>query len=382
MKKPFQDMKVAIDGRRLKKNSGGVGHYVYRLVDILSKKIECMVFVGDKNDLPEFENPERIDFVTVPGNVPVSIKRFNVENKLFTKILRQKKVDLYHGMDSMGVPNVDIPKVITVHDLIPLVLGEYLDFFTKIIYKYSIKRSVKKADHIICVSEFTMNELNKLLNVPKEKMTVISNGYYVADFSEVKKEDLNIKLPRKYIVYVGSLGPRKNIPNMLKAYKLFLEDKLDAPDLVIIGEFKPILKKEIQGYMNLIDSLGIKEKVIFTGTVSDSHLAFIRSRALFALYVSNYEGFGLPIVGAMYQGIPMITSNVTAMPDVAEDGALLVDPSDVKEMARNMELLYTDANVRKRLIKRGKQICRKYTWEKIAEQILGLYNVLLSSFSN
>lgn len=240
-------MKVAIDGRRLKKNSGGVGHYVYHLVDMLSKKIECMVFVGDKNDLPEFENPERIDFVTVPGNVPVSIKRFNVENKLFAKILRQKKVDLYHGMDSMGVPNIDIPKVITVHDLIPLVLGEYLNFFTKIIYKYSIKRSVKKADHIICISEFTMNELNKLLDVPKEKMTVISNGYDVANFSKVKKEDINVKLPKEYIVYVGSLGPRKNIPNMLKAYKLFLENKLEAPDLVIVGEFKPILKKRNTG---------------------------------------------------------------------------------------------------------------------------------------
>ena len=375
-------MKVAIDGRRLKKNTGGVGRYVYRLVNILSKKIECMVFVGDKNDLPEFENPKRIEFITVPGNVPVSIKRFNVENKLFTKILRQKKVDLYHGMDNMGVPDVDIPKVITVHDLIPLVLGEHLNFFTKIIYKHSIKRSVKKADHIICISAFTMNELNKFLDVSKEKMTVISNGHYVADFSKVKKENLNIKLPRKYIVYVGSLDPRKNIVNMLKAYKLFLEGKLDAPDLIIVGGFKPILKKEIQGYMNLRDSLGIKEKVIFTGFVSDSHLAFIRSRALFGLYVSNYEGFGLPTLEAMHQGIPMITSNVTAMPEIAEDGALLVNPSDVKEMAGNMMLLYSDANVRKRLIKRGKQICRKYSWEKTAEQTLGLYNDLLSSYSN
>lgn len=367
-------MKVAIDSRSLSKNLTGVGEYVYHLVEhLLKNNVQCLLLVAKDKEIPKFKHTTNLEIVRVPGTTAISLERYKVENLLFKKILLKRKVDLYHGTDSMGVPEVDIPKVLTVHDIIPLKLGEHLNFWKKILYRHSIRKSVTKADHILVISNFTKSELKTHLNVSEEKITVIYNGVYVADFLGISKKDLDFDLPEKYIVYVGGITDRKNIPNMLEAYHKFIQKYPNGPSLVIIGEKKPIIIKCTQ----LIEKLGLKDKAFFTGYINDRQLAFVRSGALFALYVSTYEGFGLPVIEAMVQGVPIITSNVTAMPEIAGGAALLADPYNIDDIFKKMDKLYRDVKLRNSLIKKGKKQTKHFSWEKSAKETLEVYKKLI-----
>ncbi len=372
-------MKVAIDARSLKKNLTGVGQCTYHLVDqLLQKNVKCLLFVGKDKKTLRFKNTSNLETIKVPENCAISLERYKVENFLFKKILQKIKVDLYHAMDTMGVPNIDIPKVLTVHDLIPLKLGENLNFWTKILYRYSIRKSVTKADHIIVISNFTKEELHAYLKIPKEKITTIYNGYHIADYSKVTKKDLNFDLPEDYIIYVGGFGPRKNMPNMIRAYHKFIKKYPDGPSLFIIGKKKPDIKKGFTDYIQLIEKLGLKDKAFFTGYIDDRQLAFVRSGALFALYVSTYEGFGLPIIEAMAQGVPVITSNITAMPEIAGGATLLADPYNIDDIFVKIDKLYRDVKLRNSLIKKGKKRAKDFSWEKMAKKTLEVYKSLLN----
>ncbi len=368
-------MYVALDARRVRKQSAGVGQYVTHIVHaLLDSGIRCLLFVPqDETELPFHESPH-VTLVRVPGRIDVCWERYRTEQRIFAEALRAHHVDLYHATDNMGIPrNTRIPTVVTIHDLIPWVTGEYLNWWKMRLYRHAIQQTARSANHIITISEYTKKELEQYLHIMPERLQVIYNGYSIA--AEADPAESRIPgIPKTYILYVGGLGPRKNIPGMLTAYSRFIQQFRDAPDMVFVGAPKPENRIEIE---KTVKELALNERVHFTGFITDAQLAHVRSQALFVLYLSTYEGFGLPIIEAMSQGVPVLTSNVTAMPEVGADAALYADPHSIDDITEKMAQLFTEPLLRAELVVKGKKRAQEFSWKKTTDQIISVYEGLV-----
>lgn len=375
-------LRVAIDARRLRRQKTGVANHIYYLIKgLLEGGHECVIFAPSDHALPTFPLEDRLTIIRVPGDITVSLKRYAVENVLFPHLLQHENIDLFHAPDSLGVPRLPVPVVLTVHDLIPLHTGEYLNWFTKQLYRHSIQQSVSRADYIITISKYSKQELIRYLGVSPSRISVVYNGFSVVQDNHVHSTDFDFPLPEQFILYVGGLGPRKNIVRMLKAYALFRQKHPDAPPLLLTGALKPDIVQQIREYRTLITQLELTNVVKLTGFLTDEQLTFLRKRAFFAVYVSTFEGFGLPILEAMYEGVPVITGNVTAMPEIAGDAALLADPYDPYDIAFNMDLLYQHESLRKDLSEKGKKRATCFSWEMMTQQTIEVYQRITEAFA-
>ena len=226
-----------------------------------------MLLTSVERHIPQFKNQKNLEIVKVAGNTSISLQRYKVENLVFRRILSKYNPDLYHATDSMGIPRLNIPTVLTVHDIIPLRFIR-LNILKKILYTYSIKQSLRRADGIISISNYTRNDLHKYLKVQLNKIVGVYQGCSIkAPFNKVT---LPFKLPNVFLLYVGGYVPRKNICNMLKAYKKFIEKNPKGPHLILVGEMNQ--RKEFKKYKYLIHKLQIVDKVIFSGYLSNDQL--------------------------------------------------------------------------------------------------------------
>lgn len=262
-----------------------------------------------------------------------------------------------------------LPFVVTVHDLermcFPFAPEEPSDQISLVLDAIAIKR----ADHIIAVSENTKVDLVKHLGISEEKITVIYNGVDHGVF----KPNGSGPSPFPYILYVGSERPRKNLGNLLAAFaELKKSDGFHDMKLVKLGS--PGRSDAFRAAtVHMIRSLGLEGEVIFGGHLTDHELAKYYASARALVYPSMYEGFGLPVVEAMACGCPVITSNVSSLPEVARDAALLVDPYDVGELAKAILRLLADATLRSEMIGKGLERARRFSWVRTAEATQEVY---------
>ena len=217
------------------------------------------------------------------------------------------------------------------------------------------------------MSEFSKGEIIKYLHVPKDKIHVIENAYTKDDIKintvQILK-NLNINFP--YILAIGGAEKRKNNKTLIQAYKM-----LDIKEhLVVVGNVKR--GKEASQFDNLPEG----EKIHFVGKVSNEEMLSLYKRASLFVYISCYEGFGLPVLEAFSQNIPTIVSNTTSIPEVAGKGAILVDPFNQKQIATSIEKLLTDKEARDKIIKLAKEQLKKYSWRKSALKLIDLFNNL------
>jgi glycosyltransferase involved in cell wall biosynthesis len=240
-----------------------------------------------------------------------------------------------------------------------------------------MKASARKADRIIAVSENTKKDLIKFYGIMPEQVKVIYLGVD-KNFSFVKKENDDGVLRRYnlkpgYILNVGTLEPRKNIVRLLEAYRLIAADLSRAPQLVIAGG-KGWLSEDIN---KRIDSLGLKAKVILTGYVPDDDLPSLYRGAALFVYPSLYEGFGLPPLEAMASGVPVVSSNTSAIPEVVGKAGLLVDPCRTDEIARAVIMALEDVGLRDRMKNEGLKRSGRFSWENTAKKTIALYEEVL-----
>ena len=285
-----------------------------------------------------------------------------------TRALRRIKPDLFFSPDGYLSLRTRIPSVVQFHDLsyehfpndIPRkYLWHYKRFFPKF---------ARKAQRIVTVSEFSKQDIVKCYGIDSEKIDVAYNGVNekFVPISDAEKEEVRARYTNgnPYFMFVGSLHPRKNLARLFTAFDLFKSQTPSNVKLLIVGEKRWWSEPIEKAY----GAMQFKDDVVFAGRLSADDLHLATAAALASVYVSYFEGFGIPILEAFRCETPVITSNVTSMPEVAGDAALLVDPFSEASIAEGMtEML--DENVRESLIEKGRQRAKDFSWDKAAEEI-------------
>ncbi len=284
------------------------------------------------------------------------------------RALERIKPDLFYSPDGYLSLRTDVPSVAHFHDLNfehfpkdmpPLDLWHYKKFFS---------RFAHKAQRIITVSEFSKMDISQCYNVNPDKIDVAYNGANELFVPIPDEEKLVIRQKytqgKPYFIFVGSLHPRKNLARLFPAYDLFREQSSNDIKLMIVGEKRWWTETIRHAY----DNMHHKEDVVFMGHLSATELHQVTAAAFASLYVSYFEGFGIPIVEAFRCKVPVITSNVSSMPEVAADAALLVDPFKLTSIADAMLQIQNDY-LRKELIDKGWKRKDSFSWDLCADHI-------------
>jgi len=257
-------------------------------------------------------------------------------------------------------------QVITVHDVVPLDHPEWLNPQFAAWYRFLVPSLVRRVRRVIAISEFTRKRLLERTGVEPEKIVVIPNGVD-ARFHPRSEEDVRrvrdaLGIPTAhYVLSLGSLEPRKNLHRLLQAWGLIQAEVPEDVWLIVAGaKGKPLVFRDVS-----FDRL--PPRVYLTGHVPDEHLPALYSGALAFVYVSVYEGFGLPPLEAMASGTPTLTSNQTALPEVVGDAGLMVDPYEVEAIAWEIKRLVEDSVLRAGLRKKGLERAKQFSWDKTAE---------------
>jgi len=279
--------------------------------------------------------------------------------------------------DVIHLPNQDFgryalflknPFIVTVHDLVRSCFRYAQETISeRVLLKLDI-RGIKRASHIIAVSQNTRNDLIKYLDIPDDRISVIYNG---VDHSIFKPYNIKL-LDKPCILYVGSERPRKNLGTLFEA---FAKLKGEFPELKLVkvgaygrsGEYR-------RNTMKKLDSLGITQDVIFVDFTSELELAYYYSSASLLTYPSLYEGFGLPPLEAMACGCPVVTSNTSSLPEVVGKAGIMVNPYDTDSLAQAMRQVLTDSKLREDMIRKGLEQSKKFSWEKAARQTQEVYD--------
>jgi glycosyltransferase involved in cell wall biosynthesis len=288
--------------------------------------------------------------------------------------------DVFHATDHLLPPLRRSKLVFTVHDLIYLFYPQYHLPLNRWYLTLMMPRFLRRADAIIAVSENTRRDVARLLKIPAERMTVIYEGVSAAYSPalpphEVARVRARYGLPERYLLFLGTLEPRKNLGALLAAYHALLARGVPLPRLVIAGRkgwlFEPIFER--------VRALGLAEQVCFTDWVPEADAPPLLAGAEAFVYPSVYEGFGLPPLEAMACGTPVITSTASSLPEIAGDAALLVAPDDTAGLAQAIERVLSDAALRADLRARGLARAAQFTWEAAARQTLAVYHQVLGT---
>lgn len=277
-------------------------------------------------------------------------------------------------------PGVKGKKITMVHDMAHLACRETVRLKTRKWLDLTLKSSCRRADMIIAVSEFSKMEIMKYLSIPERKITVIHPGvnlelfhsnYDTEDIERVKRK---YGIERDYILYLGTIEPRKNLQRLIEAYHLLL-DKHGAekmPQLVLAGG-KGWLCDEIY---KSAEKVSVKSKVLFTGYIGEDESPLLLSGAEFFCFPSIYEGFGIPPVEAMACGTPVLSANVASLPEILEEQAVYVDPFSAESIAEGMEKLLTDQELQEDLRQKGLLYVKRYDWKNSVDRLRSLYCIL------
>jgi len=370
-------MRIGIDARYLQNTHSGIATYLLHLILNL-KKIDCendyILFLGSNKPVPEF----------IPGaGFCFDVSKMPTHNQIL-KILwahgylpwaiRQKKVDVFHEPSFIPPVFKKCPTVITVHDI----AYEYVPFCytrrNRLYLRTLLARSLKQSDAVIAVSESTKDSLLENFQVSPDKIQVTHEGVDeifrpLRDEEREEKVKQIYKIKRDFILTVSLISPRKNMVRLIKAFKLLRDNRKIDVQLVIVGE-KGWLYEEV---FKEVRASGLEKEVVFCGYVPREHLVCLYNAASVFAYPSLYEGFGLSVLEAFACGCPVVTSNVSSLPEVAGDAALLVDPKNIEELYSAVDRVITEDSLRKELIGRGMLQVRKFSWRKAAEKTLAIY---------
>jgi len=285
-------------------------------------------------------------------------------------------VGLFHATEHLLPRFSSVRTVFTLHDLIFLFHPETHKPLNRWFLTLMMPRFLRAADAIIAVSECTKRDAIRFYGIPEEKITVIYEGvsphFRPASPEAVRAVREKYSLPEHFILYVGTIEPRKNLTALLEAFTN-LQSAICNLHLVFVGKKGWLY----EGFFRRLRELGLEDRVLFTGYVPDEDLPAIYSAADLFVFPSLYEGFGLPVLEAMACGTPVVCSNTSSLPEVAGDAALLVDPTDMRALAGAMKRALTDEEKRKEMREKGLRRAAKFSWEKAATMTLKVYQDVL-----
>jgi glycosyltransferase involved in cell wall biosynthesis len=376
-------MRIGFEGRVLTPRIGGIGRYAMHLIEALLSQsvqqradLELVIFTAPQMDRRLLEGT-RVQLCERFRRIKSTLLRSTV---LLPAGIWCEHIDVFHGLDQSGIPLFGKmgKYIVTIHDVIPLILPWAFPLRHRLVLATALARIKRQAEMVIVPSTAAAEDVVQYLRVDRERIKVIPMGCDarfrpLADRAFATRLRRRYDLPERYILFVGTLEPRKNVKALLQAFALLLAEKpQDELSLVVAGS----RGWGREDFSATTDALGLRDHVRFTGFVHDDDLPDLYRGALLFVYPSLYEGFGLPVLEAMACGTPVITSNRSSLPEVAGDAALLVDPSQPEALAAAMASIVQDGTLYQVLRSKGLIRAQEFTWDAMAQRTLEAYRAV------
>ena len=376
-------MRIAIDARFFGTGTG-IGRYIEQLILNLEKidfNNEYFILINKENEIKY--QPRESNFKKKIVNIPW----YGIEEQIkLVKILNKLNVDLVH-FPHFNVPFFyNKPFIVSIHDLIltrypsmrATTLSPIKYFFKNIFYKIIINHAVNKSQAVITMANFTKEEIVKKFKCQSsqlkagppqaEKVKVIYEGVTKLKVNKDLNSEILFKkygINKNFVLYVGNAYPHKNLEFLIEAFKNFNKDY----ELVLVGK-KDYFYERLEKF---IKNLKIKDKVVLTGYLTDDELAVFYNKAKAYVFPSLCEGFGLPPLEAMNFKLPVLSSNYSCLPEILGDSALYFNPKDKDDFIEKLDNILENESLRNKLIENSEKILNKYSWRKMAENILKIY---------
>lgn len=375
-------MQIAINTRHwIPGKMEGIGRYVMNLAGHISKMHPeaDFHFIFDRKTLFEIDFPKNVKIHSVfplARHVYLFPYWYNIA---VPRLLKKIKADVFLSLDNINSLNSPCPSITAIHDInfehfpkdLPSVVAKY--------YRKNTAKFISKAEKVLTVSQFSKEDIVTTYKTPQAKIDIIYNGlskvFYSRTDEEKQKTRNTYSGGRSYFLVLGSINPRKNIKRTIEAYTEFRKRSTEDIALVISG--RPMWSNDDP--KSLIEKSPFKGDIIFTGYLNEEKLGQVVGAANALLYLSYFEGFGVPVIEAFASGVPVITGNKSALPETCGGAALLSDPFDIFDMASAMEKLQSDNSLRKELIEKGIVRAKDFSWEKSADN---LWKVILKVLEN
>jgi glycosyltransferase involved in cell wall biosynthesis len=364
-------VRIGIDARKL--HDFGIGTYIRNLLRHLAR-------LDSQTEFVIFCRPEDRDALAAVGEnfrpVPETSGNYSIAEQVkIPWALKREGVTLFHAPHYVLPPLVQCRSVVTIHDVIHLMFPQYLPNRVAFSYaKWSITQAAQRATRVMTVSESSKRDILRFVDTEPDKIDVIYNAYDERFAMEPREEDVvrvreRYQLTDEFVLYAGNVKPHKNLERLIDAFALVRKRGLDHLRLVLIGD-------EISKYTALrraVHQHQLHKYVRFLGYLPEETLAVMYRLAGVFVFPSLYEGFGLPPLEAMASGTPVVTSNVSSLPEVAADAAVLVDPYDPQAIADGIYRVLTDEQLRRALIHKGIARAGQFSWEQSVRRVRRIY---------
>ncbi|MGL5649036.1 MAG: glycosyltransferase family 4 protein [Clostridium sp.] len=373
-------MKIAIDSRSVNLHSGtGIGTYtdnlISEMIKINNKDLFTLIWTGD---LQEKFKQKNVDYIYTSGKHNLFFERHYIPNNLI-----DRNIDLYHiPQNGLGFPfEKNLNTVVTIHDLIPYTMPEtvgpgYLKRFLR-----DMPNIIENSKGILTVSEYSKKDILRFFKgYPEEKIFVTplaTNDSYKPLNKDLCRKEISKKFNfnTPYILYIGGFSSRKNVKALIDAFIDCRSSLLKEYKLLIVGS----LKDDGELLFNYAKENNMLSSIIFTGFVENSMLPILYNGADTFVYPSLYEGFGLPPLEAMSCSTPVIASNITSIPEVTSDSALLINPNSAEDISKALIKVLNNTKFRNELIKKGHEKSLQFSWRHTAELTLDAYTKIYST---
>ena len=367
-------MRIAIDAHSVGTGLGGNESYATNLVEALAEidqKNQYTIYVTKREALERFKDrwPNFKVKSTLPHTPLIRIP-LTLSNEL-----RRNPVDLLH-VQFTSPPVAPCPVVVSIHDLsfehLPLTFKRR----SRMQLRMTVRRSARQAAQVLTLSQYVRDDVIATYGIDPERVAVVplaapAHFSPVRDERELQRVRQKYGIDQNYILSVGSIQPRKNLPRLLEAYSLLRrsQPEVNLPELVLVGKCAWLYDETLRK----IEQLGLSKQVTLTGYVPEADLPALYSGANCFIYPSYFEGFGLPPLEAMKCGAPVIVGNQTSLPEVVGDAAVLVDPFDVGDIAAVLARVISDSTLRFELRAKGLERAKAFDWRETARKTLVVY---------
>ena len=370
-------MKIGYEAKRVYHNKTGLGNYSRDLIRILANfypNNEYYLYNPKHCKEKLFSYTSDAIIEKLPSS-PFFKKFYNLwRQKGIISDLKKDKIEIFHGLSGeipSGLKKYNIKSIVTIHDLIFVRYPKLYSFFDRKIHFYKFKKSAQNADLVIAISEQTKKDIVSFLKIPSHKIKVIyqtCQDVFKREYSLNEKEAIKNKynLPDKFLLNVGTIEERKNTLAIIKAIK-----DLDTP-LVLIGK-ETAYCDELR---NFIEDYNMTERVIFFKVGNSKELAVIYQLSTIFIYPSIFEGFGIPIIEALYSKTPVITNIEGVFPEAGGPNSIYVNISNTEEIKSNIQTLWDDKKMRKEIAQKGFDFVQKFNDDAIANELISVYNNL------
>jgi glycosyltransferase involved in cell wall biosynthesis len=339
-------------------------------IEVFTKNLLVdLVKQGSEHEFVFFVNQESAKIFDIKEhNVKIIIKHFKKISKIklilyqqfgLIRKLKKEKINLLY-CPSVAIPIFYKKKIVTIHDCASLRFKDEVSLISKLYLKLSFWSIKNLSLKIVTVSEFSKLEINKLLKISLDKIIVISEGVpnlvnINEDIIDKTLNKFNLK-NKNYFLYIGNQRPRKNIPNLIKAWNDFF-DKNNNYYLVMAGKINNLENFKINNIYSI-------------GTINEEEKTSLYKMSRALIFPSLYEGFGLPVLEAQSLGIPVITSNISSLPEISGEGAILINPEDYKDISLGLEKIINPSFNKEELINKGYENLKKFSWNKTVSILL------------